>query len=451
MSLTADIDVVRHLAKSLISTILYVICSSYTFEEMDTVSGAVRWASVVTLIAAAYYLQFQLWVRLWMRKRVRRLRRNHGFDTFNLNRTQYERSEMTPLDGLDQSSATSNNFNINNINNVNINNTNQSRSQSPTEIDLNPPLMEDDVAQSQNCYYPELTMGSVWTYVYGWGLLLFVCVYCMAAIDVPASCWWTMGMIALSFDELIVKGMRNYWVIILGLLLAVSVFCLWSGALMDKDGNMIADSIFDTSSSEMFLNFLMGVIYPVATPFIFFTVRSTVRSMTQDVSKLCEFAMPFMVLLSVCSLVATSGVCGYGVIERQFEGPNKSVINQFEATHARHLLAHNNTEVMMETVAKFASSYASNLDGPNSAIPHMIYHGHALGYVLLFLSPFTALWLIRVLILAVLTGHTTEFITAFLLVVSTRHGATHDFSVWSLAAAGGAGTAFILLLLVRRS
>ena len=52
--------------------------------------------------------------------------------------------------------------------------------------------------------------------------------------------------------------------------------------------------------------------------------------------------------------------------------------------------------------------------------------------------------------LAVLTGHTTEFITAFLLVISARYGVTHDFSVWSLAAAGGAGTAFILLLLVRR-
>jgi hypothetical protein len=105
---------------------------------------------------------------------------------------------------------------------------------------------------------------------------------------------------------------------------------------------------------------------------------------------------------------------------------------------------------MVETVAKFASSYASNLGGNNSAFPHMIYHGNGLAYFLLFLSPFTALWLIRVLILAVLTGHTTEFITAFLLVVSTRHGMTHDFSVWSLAAAGGAGTAFILLLLVRQ-
>ena len=427
-----------HLAKSLLSTILFVVCSSSTMEDNDTVSGAVRWASIVTLIAAAYYLQFQICVRIWLRKKIRRLRRNHGFDTFNLNRSSYERSE-TVSDDLDQSSYTVNH-------------------ESPTEIDVTPSLMEDDVAHSQNCYYPELTMGSVWTYVYGWGLLLFVCVYCMAAIDVPSSCWWTMGMIALSFDELISKGVKNHWVVMLGALLAGGVFCLWSGSLMDENGNMISDSVFDSSSSEMFLNFLMGVIYPVATPFIFFNIRSTVRSVNKDVSKLCEFAMPFMVVLSLCSLAATSSVCGYEVKEAiansaidvsRFELLHSGDSAQSNSNNARHLLSSNTSE-MVETVAKFASSYASNLDGNNSSIPHLIYRGNGLAYFLLFISPFTALWLIRVLILAVLTGHTTEFITAFLLVISARYGVTHDFSVWSLAAAGGAGTAFILLLLVRR-
>jgi hypothetical protein len=287
--------------------------------------------------------------------------------------------------------------------------------------------------------------------VYGWGLLLFVCVYCMAAIDVPASCWWTMGMIALSFDELIAKGVKNCWVVVLGVCLAVAVFSLWSGVLMDKDGNMLSDAMFSSKSPVLFLNFIMGVAYPVAAPFIFFTVRSTARTLTQDVGRLCEFAMPFMVVLSVCSLVATSGACGYGAVSR--DSAKESFITTFNdggQKAGRRLLGDENaTIVMVETVAKFASSYASNID-KNASIMQMMRANHTLNYTLLFLSPFAALWLLRVLIIAVLTGHTTEFITSFLLVVSTRHGATHDFNAWSAAAAGSAGVAFVLLLMVRR-
>jgi hypothetical protein len=311
--------------------------------------------------------------------------------------------------------------------------------------------MEDDVARSPTLYYPELTMGSVWTYVYGWGLLLFVCVYSMAAIDVPASCWWTMGMVTLSFDELISKGVKNYWVVVLGGCLGASVFTLWSGVLMDKDGNMLSDAMFSSKSPELFLNFIMGVAYPVATPFIFFSIRSTARSVTQDVNKLCEFAMPFMVVLSICSLVATSGACGYS----NYVSDTATTMTQAEIDELNELhptrRSMTNESVMVETVAKFASSYVTNLEGKNASLISMIKTRHMLNYTLLFLSPFAALWLLRVLIIAVLTGHTTEFITAFLLVVSTKHGVTHNFSAWSTSAAGAAGVAFILLLMVRRS
>jgi hypothetical protein len=313
--------------------------------------------------------------------------------------------------------------------------------------------MEDDVARSQNVYYPELTMGSVWTYVYGWGLLLFVCVYCLAAIDVPASCWWAMGMIALSFDELISKGLKNYWVVVLELFLAMSVFSLWSGSLVDKDGDIIADSMFNSSSPVLILNFLMGVVYPVAVPFIFFTIRSTARTAMQDVRKLCEFAMPFMVVLALCSLVATSGVCSSTPPARDSDVTDiaditKSINALSGKGGSRRLLG--NETVMIETVAKFASSYANNLEGKNGSLMRMLKHDHTLPYLFLFLSPFAVLWLIRVLIVSVLTGHTTEFITSFLLVVSSRHGAVNNFGVWSLVAAGASGTVFILLLLVRR-
>jgi hypothetical protein len=108
----------------------------------------------------------------------------------------------------------------------------------------------------------------------------------------------------------------------------------------------------------------------------------------------------------------------------------------------------NGTVVMIETVAKFASSYLTDLD--NSSFVHTVQQSHALNYFLLFLSPFVTLALVRALIGSVLSGHTTEFITAFLLVASARYGVTHRFDTWAAASVGAAGAALVLLLLVRR-
>ena len=410
-------------------------------------SGAVRYASIVTLLGAWYYLQAQLWVRLWIKKRAHSLRRNVGFDLFkrrckrgqyyNNRRGRYS-NECSELDQYEQSQYEQGQYERTETTSEGSNVIDPSHQSSQEEIP--PPLMEDDVARSQNVYYPELTMGSVWTYVYGWGLLLFVCVYCMAAIDVPASCWWAMGMIVLSFDELISKGVKNFWVIVLGGLLAVSVFSLWGGSLMDKDGKIMASVLFSSKSTMLLFDFIMGVFYPVAAPFIFFTVRSTARSVTQDVNRLCEFAMPFMVVLSLCSLVATSGAC---------DGLGGAITASTTSSANRRLLG--NETVMVETVAKFASSYVSSTEGQNTSLMHIFRANHTLNYTLLFLSPFAALWLLRVLIIAVLAGHATEFITCFLLVVSTRYGITHEYSTWSASAAGCAGVVLVLLLMVRRS
>ena len=73
-------------------------------EQVGTVAGAVRWASVVTLLSAFYYLQLQVCARVWLYKQARRLRRsNQGFDTFNLSRinnrnnSNYEQTETVDL------------------------------------------------------------------------------------------------------------------------------------------------------------------------------------------------------------------------------------------------------------------------------------------------------------------------------------------------------------------
>lgn len=393
-----NIDTMRHLAKSIVGCGLLSACSYCSqvtpltggCDSISGVTSAVRWASVVILLSAVYYLQFQFWRRIWAVKKERRLR------------GQYRQTNTAS-------------------------NTNSANEISEEDVDLDTLPPGDDwsegISVSGTVYYPELTMSSVWTYVYGWGVLLFVCIYCLAGMDVPSSCWWVMGMIALSFDELISKNVGKWLIGLVGLSLCGSVFAVWSGALMDENGNLVGDLLFTRKGDTPLLNFVMGVVFPVSTPFLFFSIRSPVRmvSKDRDVNKLCEFALPFMTVLAVCCLV--SGACG---------GDENRGLRDLETEFTNYT----------ETVAAFAGSYHNSLGGHRK----ISLDTATLKYSLLFISPFLAFWLIRVLIVAILTGHTTEFITAFLLVTSARYGMTHAMGFWPVLAMSGSGSAFVLLL-----
>ena len=372
-------------------------------------------------------MQFQIWKRFWQRKRERNLR--------VLRRSQYRQTQTTVNGSMDSASS--------------VSPPNES-CEEDVELDSLPSVseevwMEGASVVSNNVYYPELTMSSVWTYVYGWGILLFVCIYCLAGTDVPSSCWWVMGMIALSFDEMISKGVGKWYICFLGLSLCGSVFAVWSGALMDDQGNFVGDLMFTKKNSIPLLDFVMGVVFPVSTPFIFFSIRSTVRSVTRDVYKLCEFALPFMTVLAICFLIATSGVCG--AVDESINNSETHGTHGSNRRNVDSLRINASSAIMVETVAKFAGAYSTNLDG-NSV--RMSLDSSFIQYALLFISPFVAFWLIRVLIIAILTGYSTEFITAFILVTAVRYGITHLMNIWSVVAFSGAGFAFVMLLLVRR-
>lgn len=453
--MATNIEAMRHLAKSVLSCILLSVCSFGSHglvggkEQLENVTGAVRWASVVTLLSAAYYLQFQVCKRSWQRKRER--------STRVLRRNQYKQTQtMTSVDrSSDESGRNSQSgrdfqskFQIDSEDGIDS-----------IELDSLPPASDEEVwiegtsVVSNNVYYPELTMSSVWTYVYGWGVLLFVCIYCLAGVNIPSSCWWVMGMIALSFDELISKRAGKWFICSMGLSMCVSVFAVWSGALMDENGNFTGDLMFTKKGNMPLLDFVMGVVFPVSTPFIFFSIRSTVRSVTNDVSKLCEFALPFMTVMAVCCLVATSGMCNETCETRR---------SGLEANLAP--LDSNNVTNYVDTFANFVETYNLNVTNTTN-MPHNTSNNNTLNYnlntrislnsnvtqyVLISISPFIAFWLIRVLIVAILTGHSTEFITAFILVTSTRYSIAHAMGLWSVLALSGAGSAFVLLLLVKR-
>lgn len=467
-------ETIRHLAKSVVSCILLSVCGfgSQAWEEkkgeLGTLSGsgnksgsvtsAVRWASTVTLLSAVYYLQFQIWTRLWQRRRHENLRM--------LRRGQYRRTNTSASGSIDSTSRSSESTNTRDefgMEDVDLN--------SLPSLNENEVWVEGGVVVSNNVYYPELTMTSVWVYVYGWGILLFVCVYCLSGANIPSSCWWVMGMIALSFDELVSKGVDKWFICILGLSLCGSIFSVWSGALMDDKGNFIGDLMFTNKSSLPLLDFVMGVVLPVSTPFIFFSIRTTVRSVTRDVYKLCEFALPFMTVLAVFFLVATSGVCDAidhvsTVGDRNVKYATGSAIN-FDGSETIGMHSgirtlrrtgysisshdHNASRApMVESVSKFEEGYVKNLN-ENHSLARLYMNSSVPQYILLFLSPFVAFWLINVLIITIHMGYSTEFITAFILVTSVRYGIAHEIGIWSSLALSCAGFAFILLLFVRRN
>lgn len=412
----------HHLAESVLSCTLLAVCSqggALLMGGVHSVTIAVRWASFVVLMSAFYYLQIKVCIKCWRRKQERRMRR-----TRPASRSQYQQAS-TAAESV------------------------ESASMEDVDLDAAFPRSDDMSAEvwvegasvvSNNVYYPELTMSSVWTYVYGWGVLLFVCVYCLAGLNVPCSCWWVMGMVALSFDEMISKGVGKLMICLVGVSLCVSIFSVWSGALMDDDGNFVGDLMFSKKDDVPLLNFVMGVVLPVSAPFMFFSIRSTVRSVTQDVFRLCEFALPFMTVLAGCCLVATSGVCDVGAVkdapvDKMGDGSRRGMLDYSDA---------NTTAVMVETVAKFASSYATVID--KQIIP---VNSKTIEYTLVFISPIFVFWLIRVLVVAILNKRATEFIVSFALVTAARFGMAHAMGIWSALAISGAGFAFVLLLFRR--
>jgi hypothetical protein len=486
--MAVNAETIRQLGKAILSCILLSLCSSVsrTWEEKSIlfpgsqsenisnsdrkditssdVTSTIRWASVIILLSAIYYIQIQIWKKIWQRKQERGQRA--------LRRNQYRQTRTGQVQALGRHHGEAAHFSVD---------------EEDVDLDSLPTISEnEDVTEtisvvSNDVYYPELTMSSVWTFVYGYGILLFVSTYCLAGINIPSSCWWVMGMIALSFDELISTRMNRWYICIILLNICVSVFTVWSAALIDNEGNFIGELMFSKTSSVPLFDFIMGVVFPVSTPFIFFSFRSSMRSSTRDTYKLCEFALPFMTVLAICILVATSGFChvvdsksGTGSV--QYVGSISQSFKPFNAhqdTHTRrsltgstsdgnkrknqhipmHHLTQNNNDNNVSSASHIETSATFTLEHPITlSVQYFKFStdNNVARYTLLFLSPFIAFWAIHVLITSIHTGHSAEFITAFILVNSTRYGITHPASLWSALSISGAGIAFSVLLVGRR-
>jgi hypothetical protein len=382
----SDLDSTKNLARSVASLGLLMASSRYSLRGMavltlNSSADAARWAAAVTLLAGAYYLQYNIWCRC--------RRRRHGGHPLSDVRSEPQAAY--------------------------------------TDVPQNPPTTESEPPGQQ------MTAAHVYIYVYGWGLLLFASLYCMAGLHESSSCWWALGMLPLCFDELIMRETKRCWVMTIGSLLCCSVVSVWWGASGES------------AKDENFGLVLLSTVLPVMSPIIFISLRSSVRAVTRDIWRLCELALPFMLLISVCVLTGSYMTEG----KRWIDGGGR-----------RSALAHsvNNTPIYRETQSEFywngsaGPGWAENSTGrlmPAAGWEYEMAHRFYL-FGLLALTPVIAAWCIHIMVWSVVSGYVTEFLVAFLLVLSVKSSVFGEQSGSSIFAIASAGTGFILISLMRK-
>ena len=380
----SDSDSIKTLARSVASLSLLMACSLYSVNGMTVLSlgtgscaDAARWAAIVTLLAGLYYLQFNIW------SRCRRRKHRH----------------LLTAAGIDSNESGANT--------------------AYTDVPQTPPPSEaGSEVQAQ-----QMTASHVYIYVYGWGILLFASLYCMAGLHESSSCWWALGMFPLCFDELIMRDTKRWWVIVIGFLFACSVVSVW----WDAGG--------ESAKDENVGQVIVSTVLPVMSPFIFFSLRSSVRAVTRDIWRLCELALPFMLLISVCVLTGS-----YLTEDKQWARTDGS---------ARRTL--NETAVFKETLSEFDfNRSALAMYAASSAWKIEMAHAVYL-YGALALTPVVAAWCILIMVWSVVKGYATEFIASFLLVLSVKSSVFGEHSGGtSIFAVASAGTCFILIFLMRK-
>lgn len=377
--MAADTDSIKNLARSVASLGLFMASSRYSVRGVSSLSGlrldscadAARWAAVVTLLAGVYYLHYNIWCRCRRRKHrdIVTVMGDPGAQTAY---TDVPQTDRTP-----------------------------------------PPSDAGSEPHGQ-----QMTAAHVYVYVYGWGVLLFASLYCMAGLHESSSCWWALGMFPLCFDELIMRDTKRWWVVVVGALFGCTVVSVWWGA-----GG-------ESARDENFGLIILSTVVPVVSPFIFFSLRSSVRAVTRDIWRLCELALPFMLLISVCVLTGS-----YMTEGRQWsEGGGRRVLNS--------------TGVFKETQSEFDFNRSAPVQ-PREHWEAQTTNGF-LTLCLLVLAPVIAAWCIHIMVWSVVRGYVTEFIAAFLLVLSVKSSAFGEHSGSSILSVGSAGTCFILIFLMRK-
>ena len=237
-----------------------------------------------------------------------------------------------------------------------------------------------------------ISVDNVWMYVYGWGVLLFVTVYCLSGLDTAASCWWMLGAMCLVVDDLLRAGRPAWFTLAVAFSMVTSTSLLWCESPAPQEEGEVA------TLGRVW----MGVVLPLTAPFILYHVKlSGLRS-----QQVCRLGLPFMVVLALCSLMAT-----------YVPGGRRELGNS----------------TYIETPARF---YPTSVRGDSDWTPALF----------LLVSPLAAWAAVDRLLVAVAEGFTVEYVTVLLLTLSARAWALQSTAAL-LAGTGLAGLVEVVLVL----
>ena len=161
-----------------------------------------------------------------------------------------------------------------------------------------------------------LTVTTIWTHVYGLGLLVFVTVYCFLGTNLISMFCYTIGIFSLVADDILVRRREHMNRRILIACSAIaSILCVMSLAMCDTHNTF---SVVYSLDNGNWYTLLGSIVFPLVAPFVYHTLRNRDTVQYLNLTEHLHFAAPFAVILSAVLLV-TMDTC------RQTEVPKIAI------------------------------------------------------------------------------------------------------------------------------
>ena len=287
---------------------------------------------------------------------------------------------------------------------------------------------------------PAMSPMNVLLYAYGWGLMLFVGLYCVSGVYMPGTSWWCLGFLVLSLDELVAEKIGRAWVTLIISFIIVSILSVWWGVLGQYN--------LDQSIQEIFA----GIIAPALSPFMFYFLRMNPEIYRfRGASGLLQLALPFMFVLSVCILII-QGLSEDQIIEDS--RPRRRLLSSI----VNNSLSRDNTEeVFIKTHAPFSNDtrHITPTFSSFSIMSNVTYitqDYYTLEKIIaVAFAPFPALGVFFVAVRAVVHNCATEVVVALTLCSSVRFLVNREYDFNSAMAIAPAALSFISIILLRRT